>query len=121
MKKMPPVYIPYVEKNDHSVKWPEDAGEFPGEIVDGKVHFVMETQGVWNQIRKISALAVEKSEDGIIIHGERSLLNPTPSGYDMEGYVSISGKKFSAFTSSQMFHVKGELVDVAIFYIRRSK
>lgn len=52
-------------------------------------------------------------------YGIRTLTGIRQSGYEMEGWVSIGGKKFSAFTSSQLFELEdGRLVDVATIHVR---
>jgi hypothetical protein len=52
------------------------------------------------------------------IYGIRTLTNIRSSGYEIEGYVSIKGKKYSAFSSSQMFEVEGKLIDAQIIHAR---
>jgi hypothetical protein len=50
---------------------------------------------------------------------ERTLSRPVESGYHLEGYVSLGGKKRSAFTSSQLFQLPdGRLVNVATIHAR---
>lgn len=90
-------------------------------VASGEGHFRVRTRGPWGIIHKLEGLAVEKTSDGVIIHGMRSLFDLRESGYQMEGRVSIDGKKLRAFTSSQMFTVNGKLVDVAILYVCRQK
>jgi hypothetical protein len=43
--------------------------------------------------------------------------NPKESGYTQEGRVSINGKSYRAFTSSQMFTRNGKLHDFSILYV----
>lgn len=51
-------------------------------------------------------------------YGVRTLTNIRQGGYELEGYVSINGKKHSAFTSSELFEVDGKLINVAIIHAR---
>ena len=52
-------------------------------------------------------------------YGIRTLTNVKQGGYVLEGYVSIGGKKHSAFTSSQLFELPGgKLIDVAVIHAR---
>ena len=64
---------------------------------------------------------VEKAEDGVLVHGDRCLLNAQESGYQYEGRVSVGGKKYRAFTASQMFLHGSQLYNFAILYVVRSK
>jgi len=80
-----------------------------------ELRFEFETVGPWSIIRKLRGIAM--TLDGKVF-GERSLLNPKESGYQMEGQVSIEGKKYRAFTSSQLFErPDGSLCDVAMLVV----
>ena len=98
----------------------------------GEKRFEMETFGPWQIVRSIRALAVtaewaEKPWGGRAVtsytfHGDQTGHQVTQSGYAMECYVSIGGKKLSAFTSSVMFQTEdGKLVDVAVLHCRTPK
>jgi len=52
------------------------------------------------------------------VFGIRTLTNVRQGGYELEGRVSIGGKKYTAFTSSQLFEVDGKLIDVAVIQAR---
>ena len=113
--------------------WPNSAWQtdypFDAEaIASGEQRGNMETYGMWQTISKYEALAVEYVEDiekkhfeaysvEAIIHGARSLLKPKECGHELEGYVSIDGKRRRAFTSSALFVVNGKLLSVAILYV----
>ncbi len=112
---------------DHS--WMTDMPFEQSAIDAGEIRGEFETVGPWQLIKSYRALAVEYTNpetdhynsypyyQTAIIHGMRSLLNPRESGHDLEGKVSIEGKKYRAFTSTAMFNVNGKLVDVAILYV----
>jgi len=56
----------------------------------------------------------------ITIYGNRTLSNPKPGGYELEGRVSLQGKKHTAFTSSHLFDLEnGHLIDVGIIFVRK--
>lgn len=75
----------------------------------------MTTNGPWSAVISYRALAVDR--DGYV-YGMRTLHKPRESGHELEGSVSIDGKKFRAFTSSQLFErPDGSLIDVATLYV----
>jgi len=79
------------------------------------------TRGPWGIIRSFKALCVRQNfETGeVTIYGYRSLYNIRQSGYEPEGYVSVGGKKYTAFTSSHLFELEnGHLIDVATIFPR---
>lgn len=99
-----------------------DAGERRGEI---------ETRGPWNIISSYKALAVTATwkdigisydvVDEYTLHGDRILSGAHESGYQLEGHVSIDGKKRSAFTSSILFELPGgRLINVAVIHVRET-
>jgi len=97
--------------------WP--AGEpFPVECDGGEAKFEIETYGPARLIATIRGLAVEKAEQGVRVHGVRSLQKLRSAGYEYEGTVSLGGSKRSAFTTTQLFAVEGKLVDVSVLYVR---
>lgn len=52
-------------------------------------------------------------------YGIRTLTNVHQGGYELEGRVSIGGKKYTAFTGSQLFELPdGRLIDVATIHAR---
>jgi hypothetical protein len=55
--------------------------------------------------------------DGATAYGIRTLTNVRQGGYELEGRVSVNGKKYRGFTSSQLFEIDGKLVDVATIYV----
>ncbi len=83
----------------------------------GECRGQMKTFGPWQIPVSYTALAEEKNEDTVVIHGFRTISRPKQSGYELVGQVSIEGKKRRAFTSSQLFSVDGKLVSVATIYV----
>jgi len=91
---------------------PNDVWNIPE---DTEVRFDYETVGPWQVVRSLRALAV--TLDGKVF-GNRALSNPRESGYQMEGRVSIGGRKYRAFTSSHLFEREdGSLCDVAVLIV----
>ena len=87
----------------------------------------LKTFGVWNIPKSFKALCLssifDKSKGYYVtlqttVYGQRTLTNVRQGGYELEGYVSIRGKKYTAFTSSQLFEIEGKLIDVAIIHVR---
>ena len=98
----------------------------------GERRFAMKTFGPWQIVRSIRALAMtsefmDRPWGGQVFtaytfHGDKTASKPQESGYAMECWVSIGGKKLSAFTSSVMFKTEdGKLVDVAVLHCRTPK
>jgi hypothetical protein len=100
-------------------------GFTPEEIDAGEKRLEMELSGPWHVCRSIRGI-VERAEFGdnygkrwVEFYPARKMTNPRSSGYDMEGHVSIAGRKSSAFTSSQMFELPdGRLVNCGILFAR---
>ena len=90
------------------------------------IHGELKTYGVWNIPVSYKALTTSTlysiDRTRIIsetVYGLRTMTNIRQSGYDLEGYVSINGKKYSCFTSSQLFELEnGKLINVAVIHAR---
>ena len=94
---------------------PEGVDEIRGE---------METVGPWGIVRSYKALATScdfgpySTPMNAKCYGMRTLTNCKESGHELEGKVSIGGKKYRAFTSSSLFQrADGSLVDVAVLHV----
>lgn len=122
------IFVPFEDRYSSTAVWPSGV-PFPVPIADGESRFQMETRGRYGGISKLVGLAISQEfgevgrprtpeQSGITVHGVRSMGGLRESGYAMEGSVSIGGKKYSAFTSSTLFLVEGELVSVAVFHVR---
>jgi len=89
----------------------------------------LKTFGPWNIPVSFKTIAVS-AKWGIIeghfsksciektVYGIRTMTNLRQSGYELEGYVSINGKKHTCFTSSELFEVNGKLINVAVIHAR---
>lgn len=82
------------------------------------VHFVIkQLNNFASTIISITALVCDM--DGKI-YGMRKASNIKEQGYGAKGRVSVNGKKYSCWTSSQLFEREdGSLCDVAILHIRK--
>jgi hypothetical protein len=83
-------------------------------------------RGPWQIITACSGLCISATygkfpHSGltkITLYGPRSLERPTSGGYELEGRVSIKGKKYSAFTSSIIVSVNGKLINIGVLHAR---
>jgi hypothetical protein len=126
MKQQEPILIPDDGKAGATSITREVLTKLIGkEAVDaGEKRFTMTHVGPWNICKTITGLAMtckfgaHSSRKGIILFGDRTMTNPTESGYEMEGRVSIKGKKYRTFTSSTMFELEDKkLVNVATLFV----
>ena len=95
------------------------------EIEAGEKRFKHETWGCYGVTKSLKAIVEtgEFGEHSVMtwkqFYPVRTMSNPRQSGYDMEGVVSIGGRKSTCFTSSQLFELPcGKLVDVAVIFSR---
>lgn len=104
-------------------------------IESGELRGELETRGPWQLPVSYRALCTSTvytdkdramrsaQTDSVTAHGMRTLTQCTQSGYALEGRVTVGGKSYSAFTSSQLFNVRlsdgsRKLVDVAAIHAR---
>ena len=97
------------------------------EINSGEKRMEIETRGVWSPCSSLTGI-VERAEftpersgskRWVEFYPARRMANPRSCGYDMEGRISLNGKKVSAFTSSQLFKLPdGTRVGCAILFAR---
>ncbi len=107
----------------------EDAIEFFGQpaIDSGERRFVIGARGPWAVTTEVRGLAVSAEWTpgpthpqvaAYTLHGDRALQNPHSSGYQLEGTVSIEGKRFRAFTTDTLFELPDKrLVSVACLHV----
>ncbi len=112
----------------------EQAKSFLSEadIKAGQQRGKLTTQGPWGIPVSYKALATTQIwEDSVPwdlspglpigslrVFGPRTLTGIRQDGHALEGRVSINGKSYRAFTSSQLFELPdGTLVDVAILHV----
>ena len=99
----------------------EQAKELFGDASIDEQRLNIKTQGPWSVIVRCSGLCMRTDfETGEhTIYGQRALTNIRQSGYELEGRVSIGGKKYTAFTSSHLFELEnGQLISAAIIFPR---
>jgi hypothetical protein len=100
-------------------------GFTPEEIEAGEKRLESVHSGPWSICQSLRGI-VERAEFGeysrkmwVEFYPARKMSNPRSCGYDMEGTISLGGKKSSAFTSSQLFELPdGRLIDCGILFAR---
>lgn len=104
-------------------------GFTPAEIEAGEKRGTLETRGPWGMCSAFTA-PVERAEFGdgegyrygkkwVEFYAPRRMSNPRSCGYDLEGHISLAGRRVSAFTASQLFQLPdGRLVDCAVIFAR---
>jgi hypothetical protein len=86
-------------------------------VPDGtdSVPFEYKHFGPWSIVSSLRGIAVDRNG---CVYGPRSLSQPKQMGHQMHGRVSIGGKQYPAWTSSQLFErPNGSLVDVGILWV----
>lgn len=89
------------------------------------------TAGPWNTLRKCRGICIVKEfkkdsygrteTSSITFYGKRSLSKIAQGGYELNGYVCVGGKAYSAYSSSVMIEVNGKLIDVQVLCARVNK
>lgn len=84
--------------------------------------------GPWDIMKSYKAIVIAQDFDDyygftkstrLRVWTPRTMMNIRPCGYDIEGWVSLGGKKVSCFSSSIMFETPdGRLVDCAAIFVR---
>lgn len=112
------------------IKLTEDqAKQFGIDITQDEQRGNLKTFGVWNipvSFKTIAISAKYEVTEGHFskcctektVYGIRTMTNVRQGGYELEGYVSIGGKKYSCFTSSELFEVNGKLINVSVIHAR---
>lgn len=103
-------------------------GVTDSEIAAGEKRLASQHSGPWQictSLRGIVERAHFNREDfpvrkeWVEFYPARTMFRPRESGYDMEGHVSLNGKRVSAFTSSQLFELPdGRLISVGVIFAR---
>ena len=86
----------------------------------------IKTFGPWGIVQSFKALAISAKYTKeyytkcteLTIYGVRTLSDVKQAGYNLEGRTSIEGRKYSAFSSSQLFEIDGKLIEVATIHAR---
>jgi len=126
MKKQEIMILPY---SPGSIKLTDEQTRAlftPEEITRGEIRGELKTFGPWQIPVSFTALCCSNHWDRskyphthgpLHVYGKRTLSRPQQSGYELEGRVSIGGKKYRGFTSSQSFELPGgKLVNVSIIH-----
>ena len=95
------------------------------DVLKGEQRGNLKMFGMWQIPISYQALATTQDfTDGnpnrhkLTVFGHRTLTNVKESGYALDGRVSISGKRYRAFTSSTLFELpNGKLINVAILHV----
>lgn len=108
-----------------------DLGFTSEQIDSGEIRGELKTIGPWQVPVSFKALCTSTvytdkdkqrygaEKESETAYGIRTLSNIHQSGYELEGRVSINGKKYSAFTSSQLFELEDKrLVNIATIHAR---
>jgi len=97
------------------------------DIKAGEKRGELKTYGPWQIPISYRALCVSSiysasyytKTERTMAYGVRTMTQCSESGYCLEGWVSIGRKKYSAFTSSQLFELPdGRLINVATIHAR---
>jgi hypothetical protein len=91
-----------------------------------KVNGEMKTFGPWQMPINYKAICESmvfgdySSVKEVTIYGYRTMYNVRQSGYCLEGWVSVQGKKRSCFTSDMLIETEtGHLISVATIHARQ--
>lgn len=119
-----------ISNPESAIKLTEDQATSLGiDITQDEIRGDLKTYGVWNLPVSFKALCMSakygvKENEFLTsclestIYGNRTMTNVRQGGYELEGYVSINGKKYSCFTSSQLFEVNNHLINVSVIHAR---
>lgn len=99
------------------------------EVKEYQQRLDIETVGPWNLVKSVKGLCVlrkysKEKEFGnhrveeLTLLGTRTMTNPKQGGYELEGRVSIKGKKYSAFTSAIDVTIDDEYIQVGCICAR---
>jgi len=96
------------------------------ELEAGKQEGRTVCHGPWQLVSSYTALCTSNTfnrdvypvEHGPLhVYGKRTLSRPRESGYQLEGTVSVGGRKLRGFTSSQLFELPGgKLISAATIH-----
>lgn len=111
-----------------------DIGITEAQIAAGEMRGEMKTIGPWQIPVSYKAICMSREytpkekqrhtaeTENVTLYGFRTMNKIHQSGYEIEGWISINGKKVSCFSASQLFELEtGELIDIAIIHARVRK
>lgn len=128
MSKQNTIVLPYTPG---SLKLTEEhvkaLGFTPEQIAHGEIRGELKTVGMWQIPVTYKALCTSNNwnedQSGIThsgpvhVFGVRVLSAVRQSGHELEGRVSLNGRKYRGFTSSQLFELpNGKLISVATIH-----
>lgn len=94
----------------------------PAQIAAGEARGKLESFGPWQLPLSYTALCTSNvwandQHGPLHVFGVRTLSRPRQEGHALEGRVSIGGRKYRAFTSSQLFELPdGRLINAEIIH-----
>jgi hypothetical protein len=96
------------------------------EIEKGEARGEMSTVGMWQLPVRYRAVCTSNSFDResfpighgpLNVYGKRCLVDIRQAGFEIEGRVTVNGKKHRGFSSSQLFELpSGKLISCAIIH-----
>lgn len=115
---------------DVVLKISENEAKKLGINIKSDTPFEIDVFGPWNIIRKVKGLAITsefKSTYSYVgrkytkIFGQRIMFDVKPGGYGLKGRVSINGKKYPCFDTTQLFDINGILVNVSCIFVKMNQ
>lgn len=112
---------------DVALKISEDEAKKLGINIELDTPFKIDTFGPWDIIRKVKGLAITSEFKSISgrkytkIFGQRIMFDVKPGGYGLKGRVSINGKKYPCFDTTQLFDINGILVNVSCIFVKMNQ
>lgn len=104
---------------------PEQFKELGIDIKADEIRLEVEHFGMWQIPTKAKGLCTSvkfgkfSRVEEITLYGNRTMFDVRQGGYELEGRVSIQGKKYTAFTSACMFETPtGHLINVGVIHAR---
>jgi hypothetical protein len=106
----------------------EEADKLGIEAKDYQQRLDIETVGPWQIPVKVKGLCIdtlyEKDEWGrpqkvaVTLFGQRTMTNVSQGGYELDGWVSVKGKKYSAYTSAIDVQIDDKYIQVGVIAAR---
>lgn len=99
---------PIILKKDEKISLEIAKRIFGNDLSMDEIKLEIKTRTCWNIPVSVKGLAVSQNFDNgeITIHGWRTMTECRQSGYCLEGRVSVNGRKYTCFTSSQLFELE---------------
>jgi len=88
-----------------------------------EIRLKTEHRGPWQIMAKCSGLCISSKFGKFSrvletkIFGQRTLSRVRQGGYELNGHVSVEGRSYPAFTSSQLFETEeGHFIDIGVIF-----